>query len=63
MFKRNEEIRIARGSIPNWAIAERLGISENTFLRKMRYEMNEKDKNEVLMVIEQIKSEMQKEVV
>ncbi|MGE1118333.1 hypothetical protein [Bacillus altitudinis] len=56
-FRRNEEITKAKGSIPNWIIAERMGIHENTYYRLLRKELTEEKKKEILGIIDGIKSE------
>jgi phage antirepressor YoqD-like protein len=58
MFKRNDEIREAKGSIPNWVIAERLGVHENTLNRWMRKEMSNEMKQKILAAINEIKNEL-----
>lgn len=60
-FKRNVEIRKAKGSIPNWFVAEKLGIHENSFYRLLRKELPEEKKKEILGVIEKIKSGQEEE--
>lgn len=58
LFSRNQEIRIYKGKLPFWIIAERLGVSENTLLNWMRKELPEDKKAEILRVIDQIKGEV-----
>lgn len=58
MFNRNEDIKAAKKGIPNWAIAEKLNCSENTFYRLMRKELPESKKQEIFNVINEIKQEM-----
>lgn len=58
MFKRNEEIRVAKGEIPLWVIAERLGVHENTFYNWMKREMDRERKQKVMTVIEEIKNDI-----
>ena len=53
---RNQVIREAKKGVPNWMIAERLGVSENTLLRRLRYEMAEMERNKVLRIIEELKA-------
>lgn len=55
------EIRKNRGRVPNWMIAEKLGIHENTFYRWMRTEMSGEQKKKVMAAIVEIKKEMEKE--
>lgn len=54
---RNEEIRRAKGSIPNWIIAEKLGIHENSFYRLLRKELSKEKKEEILRIIEELKQD------
>jgi transposase-like protein len=62
MFKkRNQAIEEAKGSIPYWVIAERLGVHENTVLNWMKREMSEERKEKVMCAIAAIKEEMSKE--
>lgn len=61
MFKRNEEIRIAKGKIPTWVIAERLGIHENTLYHIMRKKLPEVEKQRILAAIHEIQTEMKLE--
>jgi len=51
IFLRNKDIRKIKGSIPLWAIAEELGIHENTLYRKLRKELKENEKKEIIKVI------------
>lgn len=55
----NNDIRFyAKGcGVPFWKIAEKLGISENTFTRIMRKEVSPEKKSEILSIIDQIKNE------
>lgn len=53
-FMRNKEIRRAKGNIPNWVIAEKLGIHENSFYRLLRHELSEEKKEEILNIIEEL---------
>ncbi|MDQ0880964.1 hypothetical protein [Peribacillus sp. V2I11] len=55
---RNEDIRMAKGSVPNWLIAEKLGIHENSLYRILRQELPMEKKEEILKVIEELKREM-----
>ena len=52
----NIEVRMAimKNNIPKWKIAEKLGIADTSFSRKLRYEMKEEDKKKILDVIEKI---------
>lgn len=60
MFKRNLDIREAKGDIPLWAIAERLGVHENTIYNWMKKEMGEQRKEKVMAVITEIEEEIKK---
>lgn len=57
----NREIREAakRYSVKLWQIAERLGVSEFTFSRKLRREVNEDEKAKILSIIENLKAEQE----
>lgn len=59
LFKRNEDIRQAKGKIPMWVVAERLDISENTFLNWMKKEMDGEKKDRVMSAIAEIKKEFE----
>lgn len=61
MFKRNHEIRNAKGVIPFWAIAERLEIHVNTLHNWMKTEMSREQQKKVMGAIKEIKEEMNKE--
>lgn len=56
-IKRNEEIKKAKGSVPNWVIAEKLGIHENSFYRLLRQELTKEKKEEILKIIEELKQD------
>lgn len=58
MLNRNMDIKKIRGDLPNWMIAEKLGIHENTFYRWMRMEMSEERKKKVKAAIIEIKNEV-----
>jgi transposase-like protein len=58
--KRNEVVQEAKGRIPYWVIAERLGIHENTLQNWMKAEMEEERKDKVLRAIEEIKNDVRK---
>lgn len=55
----NKDIRetISKSGAKYWQIAERLGISDGTFSRKLRKELSKEDKRAVLNAI----AEMQRE--
>jgi DNA-binding transcriptional regulator YiaG len=58
IYQRNTDIREARGKIPMWVIAERLGIHENTLRHWLRQELPHSKKSRILRVIEDIKREL-----
>ncbi|MBT2729201.1 hypothetical protein J7E63_20090 [Bacillus sp. ISL-75] len=58
--KRNLNVVEAKGRIPYWVIAERLGVHENTIQNWMKKEMPKERKEEVLGAIAKIKEEIEK---
>ena len=58
MFNRNKEIRkvIKFSGVPNWAIAESLGIHENSFYRLLRTELSDSKRKEILLIIKELQS-------
>jgi hypothetical protein len=52
----NQEIRmIARESkVFLWRVAEKLGVSEPTLTRKLRYELPEEEKQRILSIIREL---------
>jgi len=61
MFKkRNQLIEEAKGTIPYWVIAERLGVHENTIQNWMKREMSEERKEKVMRAINEIKKEIKR---
>lgn len=58
--KRNESIEKAKGSIPYWVIAEKLGVHENTIQNWMKKEMDEERKEKVMAAIDHIKKQVKK---
>jgi hypothetical protein len=55
----NTEIRNARGKIPKWMIAEKLGVHENTLNGWLRKELNKERKEQIIAIIEELKIELQ----
>ncbi|MBO4867955.1 MAG: hypothetical protein J5582_15550 [Ruminococcus sp.] len=55
----NKDIRVALkiADIPYWRVAEELGVSENTILRRMRTELTAEDRIKFLAAIDNIKKE------
>lgn len=62
MFKRNQDIREAKGNIPTWVIAERLDIHENTLHNWMKKEMCKRRKERIMNAILGIKKELVEEL-
>ncbi|MBY0124491.1 helix-turn-helix domain-containing protein [Bacillus sp. S/N-304-OC-R1] len=58
MFKRNEDIKNARGGVPYWAIAEKMNISENTLYRWLRSELSTERKEDILAAIRDCQKEL-----
>lgn len=56
----NQDILEAKGEIPYWVIALKLGVHENTVRNWMRREMSEKQKQKVLDVIKEIEKSLTK---
>lgn len=63
MIKRNTEIRAAAKSagVFLYEIAEKLNVSEPTFIRWLRKELDEPTKRKALAAIEEIKREHESE--
>ncbi len=59
MMKRNNDVRAAakENGVYLYEIAEKLGVSEPTFIRWLRKELDEPTKCKVLAAIEQIRRE------
>ena len=57
MTKANSEIRTAmqNNKIPAWAIGAEIGVHENTVLRRLRFELSEKQK--YLSIIDKLSAE------
>lgn len=58
VLKRNEEIRRAKGSIPAWIIAEKLGIHEKTLYAWLRARLSDNRKKTILKAIDDVKEEL-----
>lgn len=52
----NVDIRVkaTESGVKMWQLAERLGIHEGTFSRKLRHELPEEEKNKILALIDEI---------
>lgn len=57
----NAEIRamLKDSKIPYWRVADKLGVHENSVMRKLRHELPESDKALFMEAIAEIKSEQQ----
>ncbi len=55
----NQDIReaISAKKIRVWQLADLLGISENTLIRKLRYELSDEEKKRVFEVIQKAEVE------
>lgn len=58
MFHRNEDVQKAKGRIPYFAIAEKIGVHENTIYRWLRSELSPDKKKQILRAIDEIKKEL-----
>jgi len=56
-IRNNIEVRIAmiKANIKHYQVAEKLGIAEHNFSRKLRYELSKKEKDRVLQAIKELK--------
>ena len=54
---RNNDIRAAarRNMVPMWRVAEHLGVCEMTLVRRLRRELTEESRREILDAIELLK--------
>ncbi|WP_257147007.1 hypothetical protein [Bacillus cereus] len=57
MTNRNQDIKSMKGKIPNWVIAEKLGVHENTIIRWLRSDLSIERKQRIITVIKEIKKE------
>lgn len=59
---RNEAIKASmkQNAVFQWQVAERLGMSEFTFSRKLRHELAGEEREKVLAAIDQIVAEREK---
>ena len=55
----NEDIRSAAKSagVCLWQIAERIGINDGNFSRKLRRELSDQEKQEILQIIQDLAAE------
>ena len=63
MVKRNVDIRYAakEAGVMLWEIAERCGMQDSNFSRKLRRELPESEKDKIYTIIEDIKAEREAE--
>jgi transposase-like protein len=57
MFNRNQDIKKAKKTVLDWAIAEKLGISENSFYRWIRKELTDDKKAMIMQAISELKQQ------
>lgn len=55
----NKEIRDAakKNGIKLWKIADRIGIRDNEFSRKLRYELSNPEKEKIIRIIDELAEE------
>lgn len=55
----NQEIRkeAKRAGVRLWEIAERLGMNDGNFSRKLRRELNQEERNKILTIISELGTE------
>lgn len=56
---RNREIKeyIKSKSVPMWMVAERLGITDSSFSRMLRYEISEEKKSQIRAIADELAAE------
>jgi predicted DNA-binding transcriptional regulator AlpA len=59
MLNRNQDIKEAKKDVPDWAIAEKLGISENSFYRWIRKELTIEKKVMIMQAIKELKNQLE----
>jgi len=62
---RNKEIHEAflKSGVKKWVVAERLGISDVTFSKRLRKELSQSDKGKILKTIEDLKTESEAKLI
>lgn len=57
MTKANQNIRFSlkENNVPQWMLADKMGISEFTLVRKFRKELSEEEQNKILNIIKELK--------
>jgi transposase len=58
LFNRNSDIKEAMTGIPRWAVAEKLGVHENTIYRMLRKELTNKERQAILNAVKAAKKEL-----
>ena len=60
-MRNNERIRsaIKESNLHYWQIAEKLGIHEGTFSRKLRHELTDEEKEKIFGIINELKGALQ----
>lgn len=58
---KNQDIRTAaqKSGVRLWQIADKLGLNDGNFSRKLRHELTEDEKRNMLNIIDEIAKEMQ----
>lgn len=59
MLNRNQDIKEAKKDVPDWAIAEKLGISENSFYRWIRKELSIEKRTMIMQAITDLKNQLE----
>lgn len=49
--------RAAERGVRLWQIAEKLGINDGNFSRRLRHELNESDKQQIFVIIDEVAKE------
>ncbi|WP_045520327.1 hypothetical protein [Neobacillus niacini] len=62
MLNRNQDIKKAKINVPDWAVAEKLGISENSFYRWIRKEIPDKKKAMIMQAIREVQKEIESDI-
>lgn len=57
MVQRNREIKqeAKAAGVRLWQIAERLGLTDGNFSRKLRHELPEEEKRQIMEIIQELK--------
>jgi len=56
---KNLDIRrkLKEAKIMQWQLADKLGVSEMTLIRKLRYELTEEEKQKIFTIIKELEAE------